>query len=123
MPFNRFSKEGARSEMALFVADYQRHAPDLEAYNSPYTELEARSEYIDRFLRILGWDVSNEDSQPQVLRDVVLERELSESDEGGRPDYRLRMRGRDRLPVEAKKPSVRLSTAPGPARQARSYGF
>lgn len=123
MPFDRLSNEEARSEMATFVADYQRHAVDLEAANSPYTELEARSEYIDRFLRILGWDVSNEDSQPQVLRDVVLERELSESDEGGRPDYRLRMQGRDRLPVEAKKPSVRLSTAPGPARQARSYGF
>ena len=123
MPFHRFAKEEARKEMVSFVADYQRHAIDLEAANSPYTELEARSEYIDRFLRILGWDVSNEDSQPQVLRDVVLERELSESDEGGRPDYRLRMRGRDRLPVEAKKPSVRLSTAPGPARQARSYGF
>ncbi|ALX04164.1 hypothetical protein AERYTH_05345 [Aeromicrobium erythreum] len=109
--------------MTIFVADYQRHAADLEASNSPYTELEARSEYIDRFLRILGWDVGNEDSQPQVLRDVVLERELSESDEGGRPDYRLRVSGRDRLPVEAKKPSVRLSTATGPARQARSYGW
>ncbi|PZS05664.1 MAG: hypothetical protein DLM56_02485 [Pseudonocardiales bacterium] len=109
--------------MLLFVEDYRRHAADLEASGSPYTELEARSEYIDRFLRILGWDVSNEASQPQVLRDVVLERELSESDEGGRPDYRLRMNGRDRLPVEAKKPSVRLSTAVGPARQARSYGW
>lgn len=123
MPFRRLSKEDAREEMAAFVADYKRHAADLEAANSPYTELEARSEYIDRFLRILGWDVTNEDSQPQVLREVVLERELSESDEGGRPDYRLRMHGRDRLPVEAKKPSIKLSTAAGPARQARSYGW
>ncbi len=123
MPFLRLTKEEARKEMVSFIADYQRHATDLEAANSPYTEMETRSEYIDRFLRILGWDVNNENSQPQVLRDVVLERELSESDEGGRPDYRLRMNGRDRLPVEAKKPSVRLSSAPGPARQARSYGF
>jgi hypothetical protein len=109
--------------MAAFVANYKRHAADLEAADSPYTELEARSEYIDRLLRILGWDVSNEDSQPQVLREVVLERELSESDDSGRPDYRLRMHGRDRLPVEAKKPSVKLSVAAGPARQARSYGW
>lgn len=123
VPFRRPSKEEARQEMAVFVADYQRHAVDLEAATSPYTELEARSEYIDRFLRILGWDVSNEASHPQVLRDVVLERELSESDQGGRPDYRLRMNGLDRLPVEAKKPSVRLSTAAGAARQARSYGW
>lgn len=123
MSFYRLPKEHAREAMAAFVADYQRHAADLEASNSPYTELEARSEYIDRLLRILGWDVANEDSQPQVLRDVVLERGLSESDEGGRPDYRLRMKGRDRLPVEAKKPSVKLAVASGPARQARSYGW
>lgn len=109
--------------MAAFVADYKRHAADLEAANSPYTELEARSEYIDRFLRILGWDIANEESKPQVLRDVVLERELSEGDEGGRPDYRLRIQGRDRLPVEAKRPSVKLSVVAGPARQARSYGW
>lgn len=123
MPFDRLAKEEARAAMMAFVEDYRRHATDLEAPNSPYTELEARSEYIDRFLRILGWDVTNEDSQPQVLRDVVLERVLSESDEGGRPDYRLRSRGRDRLTVEAKKPSVKLPSAAGPARQARSYGW
>jgi hypothetical protein len=121
--FRRLSKDDAREAMAAFVADYKRHAADLEATNSPYTELEARSEYVDRFLRILGWDVSNEDSQPQVLREVVLERGLSESDDGGRPDYRLRTQGRDRLPVEAKKPSVNLTIAAAPARQARSYGW
>lgn len=109
--------------MAAFVSDYQEHAAELEASNSRCTESEARNEYIDRFLRILGWDVSNEGSQPQVLREVVLERVLSESDEGGRPDYLLRSRGRDRIPVEAKKPSVNLSLAAGPARQARSYGW
>lgn len=123
MPFVRLTKSEARAAMAALVEDYQRHAADLEASNSPYTELEARSEYIDRFLRVLGWDVGNENSQPQVLRDVVMERELSESDVGGRPDYRLRVGGRDRLPVEAKKPSVRLSTAAAPARQTRSYGW
>lgn len=123
MPFQRLAKEDARKAMAEFVEGYKKHAADLEAPHSSYTELEARTEYIDRFLRILGWDIANEDSQPQVSREVVLERELSESDEGGRPDYRLRTKGRDRLPVEAKKPSVKLSTSPGPARQARSYGW
>lgn len=109
--------------MAELVADYQQRAAELEAAGSPYTELEARGQFIDRFLSILGWDVHNHDNEPQVLRAVVLERVLNESDEGGRPDYRLRMRGRDRLPVEAKKPSIRLSVAAGPARQVRSYGF
>lgn len=41
----------------------------------------------------------------------------------GRPDYRLRLDGTDTMPVEAKKPSVRISTDAPSARQARSYGW
>jgi methylase of polypeptide subunit release factors len=123
MPFYRFTKDEALEQMSAFVADYQKHSSDLESPQSRYTELEARSEYIDRFLRIFGWDVGNEESRPHHLREVVLERELAESDNGGRPDYRLRLNGRDRLPIEAKKPSIRLDRSPGPSRQARSYGW
>lgn len=109
--------------MAELVAEYEAQAADLEAPDSPYTETEARGQFIDRFLGILGWDVHNLTGHPQVLREVVLERTGSESEVSGRPDYRLRSRGRDRLPVEAKKPSVRLATGASAAIQARSYGW
>ncbi|KQH75547.1 hypothetical protein AO501_25010 [Mycobacterium gordonae] len=122
MPHQRLSKEQARAAMAQFVADYQRQSADLERVNSRYTEAEVRGEFIDRFLRIFGWDVHNDAGLPQVRREVVLERG-SESDIGGRPDYRLRRNGQDRLPIEAKKPSVKLSTGADAARQARSYGW
>src|SRR3954454_11182376 len=112
VPFHRLSKDEARSAMATLVADYQAQAPDLEAPSSPYTEAEARGQFIDRFLSILGWDVHNQAGAPQVEREVVLERAgTDDADVIGRPDYRLRLHGRDRLPVEAKKPSVRLSTS------------
>ena len=108
--------------MTQFVADYQRQSADLEAVNSRYTEAEARGEFIDRFLRIFGWDVHNDAGWPQLRREVLLERG-SESDTGGRPDYRLRRNGQDRLPIEAKKPSVNLGTGVNAARQTRSYGW
>ncbi|GAA4416983.1 Eco57I restriction-modification methylase domain-containing protein [Georgenia halophila] len=122
MPFLRPSKIEAKEQMAALVDEYQQQASDLEASNSRYTETEARGQFIDRFLTILGWDVHNLAGQPQILRDVVLER-ISESDVGGRPDYRLRLNGKDRLPVEAKKPSVPLASAAAAARQTRSYGW
>src|SRR5699024_5801764 len=103
VPFLRPSKTEAKEQMAALVDEYQLQAGDLEASNSRYTEAEARGQFIDRFLTILGWDVHNLAGQPQILRDVVLER-ISKSDVGGRPDYRLRLNGKDRLPVEAKKP-------------------
>lgn len=124
MPFDRLSKEEARDAMRRLVASYEAQASDLEAADSPYTETEARGQFIDRFLTILGWDVHNESGLPQVQREVVLERTSVEDGASiGRPDYRLRVGGLDRLPVEAKKPSVRLSGSPASALQARAYGW
>lgn len=83
-----------------------------------------RAQFIDRFLGILGWDVANLSGLPQPEREVVLERTgTTDGVLSGRPDYRLRIGGHDRMPVEAKKPSVRLSTNADAALQARSYGW
>jgi hypothetical protein len=110
--------------MADLVAEYAAQAADLEAVDSPYTETEARGQFVDRFLTILGWDVHNLAGEPQVLREVVLERTGDEESAViGRPDYRLRCAGRDRIPVEAKKPSVRIAASSAGAVQARSYGW
>lgn len=125
MPFRRRTKVEARERIAELVAQYRAQAPDWEAPTSAYTETETRVQFIDKMLDALGWDVSNEDGAPQVLTDVVMER-TGTGDEGeswGRPDYRLRREGKDRLPVEAKKPSVHLGSDSAPALQARRYGW
>lgn len=119
------SKAEARARVAELVDQYKAHAAEWESAGSAYTETETRVQFVDKLLSALGWDVSNEDGKPQVLTDVVMERTGSD-DEGeswGRPDYRLRVDGKDRLPVEAKKPSVHLGTDPAPALQARRYGW
>ncbi|NLU84713.1 DNA methyltransferase [Rhodococcus sp. HNM0569] len=91
---------------------------------SAFTETEARVNFIDDFLIALGWDVRNEDGKPQMLMDVVMERQGTTTDSvWGRPDYRLRVAGNERMPVEAKRPSVNLRTAHDGAIQSRTYGW
>lgn len=123
MSFQRLDKEEAHRALATLVAAYRKQAPSIEAPGSPYVEAQVRKDFIDRFLTFLGWDLDNQNGLPQSQREAVVE--LSGSDEGvtGRPDYRLRLSGKDRLPVEAKKPSLRLGQSSQSAQQARSYGW
>ncbi|MGH4008339.1 MAG: hypothetical protein ACRDTH_09345, partial [Pseudonocardiaceae bacterium] len=124
MPFLRLAKGEARQELARLVEAYRRQSAEVEAPGSRYTETEARGEFIDPLLAILGWDVHNGSGLSQAQREVVLERTREgDGNTTGRPDYRLRVRGQDRMPVEAKKPSVRLSMSAAAAVQARSYGW
>lgn len=104
---------------------YRIEADRLERADAGYPEAQARLDYIDKFLIILGWDVHNDEGKPQHRRDVVVEKPNSKESTGGasRPDYRLRPDGVDRLTVEAKKPSVNLSSSGDASVQARSYGW
>ncbi|MDU3111076.1 Eco57I restriction-modification methylase domain-containing protein, partial [Corynebacterium sp.] len=85
---------------------------------------ETRTHFIDEFLKIFGWDVANKNAQSQKKADVVQEQSHATSEKGwGRPDYILRIEGENRLPVEAKKPSVKLADNDRIATQTRSYGW
>lgn len=124
MVFTRVSKGEGRALVEELVERYRGLATELTAPGSEFTETDARVGYIDPLLRALGWDVSNDAGLPQRLAEVVMERTGTDSEAGlGRPDYRLRLSGVDTMPVEAKKPSVRVSTDAASARQARSYGW
>jgi hypothetical protein len=87
VPFRRLAKDEARQELARLVEAYQRQSAEVESPGSRYTETEARGEFIDPFLTILGWDVHNSSGLSQAEREVVLER-TREDDDGnttGRP--------------------------------------
>ena len=73
MAFTRLSKDAARAELAELVASYAAQAAVVELPGSTYTEAQARIDYIDKFLRILGWDVTNDNALPQVACEVVVE--------------------------------------------------
>lgn len=123
MTFTRLPKAEARQALADLVDDYAFQAATMEAPGSGYPEAQLRLDYIDKMLRILGWDVGNDAGAQHGLREVVVEQTLVDEGSTGRPDYRLRVAGRDRLPWEAKKPSVRLRNSKESAQQTRSYGL
>jgi len=43
---------------------------NLEEYRSPlYNETKTRTDFIDKFFEILGWDVSNEEGKAEKYRE------------------------------------------------------
>lgn len=123
MTFERLDKDQARAAMGRLVEEYRAQAAVVEAPASDYSEAQVRLDFVDTMLRILGWDVNNEAGKQQRARDVVVELTLVEDGSTGRPDYLLRAAGKTRLPLEAKRPSIRLSSSAASAAQARSYGL
>lgn len=90
-----------------------------------YQEMEARVEFIDPLLELLGWDMTNAKGLPNGLKEVVRE-ETPTSAAGlaaGRPDYTFRIAATRKFFVEAKKPSVDITTHQASAFQVRSYGY
>lgn len=95
---------------------------DIEYYKnaSLYNENNCRMEFIDPFLKLLGWDTSNEQRKSPQFREVVTENYSAET---GRPDYSMTLNGVVKFHIEAKKPSVLIETDNNPAFQARRYGW
>lgn len=99
----------------------QRFADNIKEYKKDtYNEHSCRDEFINPFLEILGWDVTNTKGLAPQYREVIAEYHASSSD---RPDYSLTLRGVAKFFVEAKKPHVDISKDPSPAVQARKYGW
>ncbi|MGN0500775.1 MAG: Eco57I restriction-modification methylase domain-containing protein [Ruminococcus sp.] len=99
----------------------QRFTDNIKEYKKDtYNEHSCRDEFINPFLGILGWDVTNKKGLAPQYREVIAEYHASSSD---RPDYSLTLRGVAKFFVEAKKPHVDISKDPSPAVQTRKYGW
>lgn len=108
------------SELRNLVARYDEHADFYTNASKNYNEHSCRDNFINPFLEILGWDVSNVHGVAPQYREVITENFFSET---GRPDYTLTVSGTPIYFIEAKKPSVDIRKAIGPASQARKYGW
>jgi hypothetical protein len=101
-----------------------RFERNLEAYRSPgYKEAQLRQEFVDPFLELLGWDVSNKQGAAPAYKEVVHEDTLRVGASTKAPDYSLRIGGTRKLFVETKKPAVGIKEDPAPALQLRRYGW
>lgn len=90
-----------------------------------YNETQLRTDFLDPFFTMLGWDITNILGKPTNEREVLVEEGLrSEANENTKkPDYTFRLFADRKFFVEAKKPFVKIETDPQPAKQVRRYGF
>lgn len=109
-----------KQELAELVARYDAHADYYTSPSKDYNEHSCRDDFINEFLRILGWDVGNSKGVAPQYREVIAENYSSESE---RPDYTMTVSGQPCFFIEAKKPSVNIIHCDEPALQARKYGW
>ena len=120
-------REEAKLRLTKLVQRYQLVRNELIASSSGYNETQLRNDFLNEFLRLLGWDVDNNLGLPQHLREVIHEAHVKIQDgqsiTSKTPDYALCVGGERKLFIEAKKPSVRIEVAKEPAFQIRRYGW
>lgn len=92
---------------------------------SKYNETLLRSDFLDPFFELLGWDIKNHTGKSTNEREVILEEALKGnlSEHSKKPDYTFRLFSERKYFLEAKKPSVSIETNNETAKQVRRYGF
>lgn len=117
-------KESFEQLKVLIAAFEKEHA----VFIAPkYGEEQLRGDFINPLLKTLGWDVDNEATKSQFLRDVIQEESIDVEEEDSiakkYPDYTLRLQGTRKLFIEAKKASIDIENSPKAAFQTRRYGW
>ena len=94
-----------------------------EYKHTSYKEARVRTDFIDKFFGLLGWDVSNKGGKKEYQRDVVSEDTVVVKGKPRAPDYSFRVNGARKFFVEAKKPFVDIEHSRDPAFQVRRYAY
>lgn len=100
-----------------------RFRKDYSVYkesNSRFNEQMTRQQYIDPFLNLLDWDITNSKGLSFYNREIVAEEYANRKD---RPDYTIRIHGAPIFFIEAKKVNVSIETDKSAAQQVRRYGW
>jgi len=111
----------APKEILELVARFAQHVDDYR--NGKYNETQLRRDYLDPFLKALGWDVDNTQGHAEAYREVVHEDAVKIGGNTKSPDYSCRIGGTRKFFVEAKKPSVDIKGDIAPAFQLRRYAW
>lgn len=110
-------------DIKTLIENYRSHRQDytLPAYN----ETQLRSDFLDPLFELLGWDIKNKIGKPTNEREVVLEESIKTgvTENAKKPDYTFRLFSERKFFLEAKKPSIAISTNDAAAKQIRRYGF
>lgn len=104
----------------------EKYQADREHYlTARYNETLLRSDFLDPFFELLGWDIKNNAGKPTNEREVILEEALktNASEHSKKPDYTFRLFSERKFFLEAKKPCVSIESNNDTAKQVRRYGF
>jgi hypothetical protein len=104
----------------------EKYNADRKYYlTNKYNETLLRSDFLDPFFELLGWDIKNNACKPTNEREVILEEALKEnaSEHSKKPDYTFRLFSERKFFLEAKKPCVAIESNNDSAKQVRRYGF
>lgn len=104
----------------------EKYTADRDYYlTSKYNETLVRSDFLDPFFELLGWDIKNNAGKPTNEREVILEEALkaNASEHSKKPDYTFRLFSERKFFLEAKKPCVSIESNNDTAKQVRRYGF
>ena len=72
----------------------EKYTADRDYYlTSKYNETLLRSDFLDPFFELLGWDIKNNAGKPTNEREVILEEALkaNASENSKKPDYTFRL--------------------------------
>ncbi|MDO8731454.1 MAG: type I restriction endonuclease [Actinomycetota bacterium] len=116
--------DAIQHEVERLVAKFKADEAHYADQSGVYKESDTRSEFVDPLLRALGWDVENLAGITPALKDVRREESQEQEDASTKfPDYTLCIGGVRVLFLEAKKPSVDVTSHMESIRQARRYGY
>ncbi len=117
------SHQERKTAIAKLVRKYEAHRKHYRS--SAFNETMLRSEFLDPFFELLGWDIKNTSGSSTHEREVILEESLKSNanTSSKKPDYTFRLYGERVFFLEAKKPSVSIERDSEPAKQVRRYGF
>jgi len=104
----------------------KKYHSDRETYLKPsYNETQLRTDFLDPFFELLGWDITNSKGKPTNEREVLVEEGLKADATANtkKPDYTFRLFSERKFFLEAKKPNVKIEKDNEPAKQTRRYGF
>lgn len=113
------------NQIAELVQTYNENYDQFQRVT--YNETQVRVDFVNRFFKLLGWDVDNERGLPQHLREVTHEATVVVEENGvhrsKKPDYSFKVGSEVLYFLETKKPAVNLTVDAAPAFQLRRYGW
>ena len=116
-----YKKYSSKKEELYFIVEaFKKDYEIYKSSNTSFNEQMTRQQYLDRLLRLLGWDISNPKNLSFNNREIVAEEYSNRYD---KPDYTIRINGSSLFYVEAKKVSISIESDVESALQVRRYGW